>query len=118
MNTLSQFNHAVAQRLPRRVCCRQVPKNYNLVAVPLFELYDNYSRYGPVIASIPSMLSRCGVGQVNGPRYLPVILMCMPYGSDQVQPALPPNASWDVHVLGTVSGLLVASQLYCMLSVL
>jgi hypothetical protein len=44
-------------------CCRpllrQVPKNYNLVAVPLFELYDNYSRYGPVIASIPSMLSRC-----------------------------------------------------------
>jgi hypothetical protein len=36
-----------------------VPKNYNLVAVPLFELYDNYSRYGPVIASIPSMLSRC-----------------------------------------------------------
>jgi hypothetical protein len=41
------------------LCCRQVPKNYNLVAVPLFELYDNYSRYGPVIASIPSMLSRC-----------------------------------------------------------
>lgn len=38
----------------------QVPKNYNLVAVPLFELYDNFSRYGPVIASIPSMLSRWG----------------------------------------------------------
>lgn len=36
----------------------QVPKNYNLVAVPLFELYDNLNRYGPVIASIPAMLSR------------------------------------------------------------
>lgn len=29
-----------------------------LVAVPLFEIYDNISRYGPVIASIPALLSR------------------------------------------------------------
>lgn len=44
-----------------------VPKNYNLVAVPLFELYDNYSRYGPVIASIPSMLSRLRLNTVAAP---------------------------------------------------
>jgi hypothetical protein len=37
----------------------QVPKNYSLVAVPLFELYDNFTRYGPMMASIPTMLSRC-----------------------------------------------------------
>ncbi|KAF6262916.1 cleavage and polyadenylation specificity factor, 25 kDa subunit [Scenedesmus sp. NREL 46B-D3] len=44
-----------------------VPKNYNLVAVPLFELYDNFSRYGPVIASIPSMLSRLRLNTVAAP---------------------------------------------------
>lgn len=36
----------------------QVPKNMRLVAVPLFELYDNISRYGPVISSLPALLSR------------------------------------------------------------
>lgn len=36
-----------------------MPKNYTLVAVPLFELYDNFSRYGPMMGSIPTMLSRC-----------------------------------------------------------
>jgi cleavage and polyadenylation specificity factor subunit 5 len=36
----------------------QVPKNYSLTAVPLFELYDNFTRYGPMMASIPTMLSR------------------------------------------------------------
>lgn len=36
----------------------QVPKNYKLLAVPLFELYDNLLRYGPVLASIPTMVSR------------------------------------------------------------
>mgnify|MGYP001800228858 FL=1 len=35
-----------------------VPKNYKLVAAPLFELYDNAACYGPVIASLPSALSR------------------------------------------------------------
>ncbi|KAF6026095.1 hypothetical protein EB796_015598 [Bugula neritina] len=35
-----------------------VPRNYKLVAAPLFELYDNASCYGPVIASLPSALSR------------------------------------------------------------
>ena len=35
-----------------------VPKNFKLLAVPLFELYDNAARYGPVIASIPHLISR------------------------------------------------------------
>ncbi|POY71401.1 NUDIX hydrolase [Rhodotorula taiwanensis] len=35
-----------------------VPKNMKLVALPLFELYDNAVRYGPQLASIPTLLSR------------------------------------------------------------
>ena len=35
-----------------------VPRNYKLVAAPLFELYDNSAGYGPVIASLPQNLSR------------------------------------------------------------
>eukprot|EP00199_Chlamydomonas_sp_CCMP681_P006103 CAMPEP_0119112398 /NCGR_PEP_ID=MMETSP1180-20130426/40085_1 /TAXON_ID=3052 ORGANISM="Chlamydomonas cf sp, Strain CCMP681" /NCGR_SAMPLE_ID=MMETSP1180 /ASSEMBLY_ACC=CAM_ASM_000741 /LENGTH=203 /DNA_ID=CAMNT_0007099885 /DNA_START=113 /DNA_END=724 /DNA_ORIENTATION=+ len=35
-----------------------VPSNLRLVAVPLTELYDNLARYGPVISSIPLLLSR------------------------------------------------------------
>ncbi|PKI45416.1 hypothetical protein CRG98_034221 [Punica granatum] len=35
-----------------------VPKNLKLLAVPLFELYDNVHRYGPVISTIPQQLSR------------------------------------------------------------
>lgn len=36
----------------------QVPANTRLVAVPLYELYDNMARYGPVMSAIPSLLSR------------------------------------------------------------
>lgn len=36
----------------------QVPSNYRLVAVPLFELFDNAARFGPVNSSIPQMLCR------------------------------------------------------------
>jgi len=35
-----------------------VPRNYKLVAAPLFELYDNSAGYGPIIASLPVALSR------------------------------------------------------------
>ncbi|SPO32324.1 probable CF25 - polyadenylation factor [Ustilago trichophora] len=35
-----------------------VPKNMKLLAVPLFELYDNSQRYGPQLAAIPHLLSR------------------------------------------------------------
>lgn len=43
--------------LPEK-CYFSVPKNYKLIAVPLFEIYDHIQRYGPVIASLPQMLSR------------------------------------------------------------
>ncbi|MED6117508.1 Pre-mRNA cleavage factor Im subunit 2, partial [Stylosanthes scabra] len=35
-----------------------VPENIQLVAVPLFELYDNVQNYGAVLSSIPQQLSR------------------------------------------------------------
>ncbi|EGG10959.1 Cleavage/polyadenylation specificity factor subunit 5 [Melampsora americana] len=35
-----------------------VPKNMKLLAIPLFELYDNPQRYGPQLAAIPHILSR------------------------------------------------------------
>lgn len=35
-----------------------VPKNYKLVAAPLFELYDNPQGYGPIISSLPQALCR------------------------------------------------------------
>jgi len=35
-----------------------VPRNYKLVAAPLFELYDNAQGYGPIIASLPQTLGR------------------------------------------------------------
>lgn len=35
-----------------------VPKNYKLVAAPLFELYDNSQGYGPIISSLPCVLGR------------------------------------------------------------
>ncbi|GIL72670.1 hypothetical protein Vretimale_4370 [Volvox reticuliferus] len=44
-------------QLPER-CVFAVPKNMKLVAVPVFELYDNMPRYGPIISSVPAVLSR------------------------------------------------------------
>ncbi|CAJ0571958.1 unnamed protein product, partial [Mesorhabditis spiculigera] len=35
-----------------------VPRNYKLIAVPLYELYDNSTCYGPLISSLPTTLSR------------------------------------------------------------
>lgn len=35
-----------------------MPKNMKLLAVPLFELYDNTARYGPQLSAIPHLLSR------------------------------------------------------------
>ena len=35
-----------------------IAKNRNLVAVPLYELYDNHQHYGPVIAAIPLAIAR------------------------------------------------------------
>eukprot|EP00123_Amoebidium_parasiticum_P015333 comp22907_c0_seq1/m.36236 comp22907_c0_seq1/g.36236 ORF comp22907_c0_seq1/g.36236 comp22907_c0_seq1/m.36236 type:complete len:204 (-) comp22907_c0_seq1:263-874(-) len=44
-------------QLPER-CTLAVPKNYKLVAAPLFELYDNTQGYGPIISSLAPVLSR------------------------------------------------------------
>ena len=38
-----------------------IPKQTSLVAVPLFDLLNNASRYGPIIASIPAMLARLSI---------------------------------------------------------
>ncbi|KAI9317622.1 Cleavage/polyadenylation specificity factor subunit 5 [Dichotomocladium elegans] len=35
-----------------------VPKNMKLLAVPLFDLYDNTTRYGAQLSAIPHLLSR------------------------------------------------------------
>ena len=42
----------------RRIEVLSVPKNMKLLAVPLFELYDNTGRYGPQLSAIPHLLSR------------------------------------------------------------
>ena len=42
-----------------------VPKNMKLLAVPLFELYDNTARYGPQLSAIPHYLSRYRFECVN-----------------------------------------------------
>ena len=36
----------------------QIPKNMKLMAVPLWELYENAGRYGALISSIPHLVSR------------------------------------------------------------
>jgi len=36
----------------------QVPTNLRLIAVPLYELYDNAANFGPVIAAVPHMIGR------------------------------------------------------------
>ncbi|XP_071745750.1 cleavage and polyadenylation specificity factor subunit 5 [Lepeophtheirus salmonis] len=35
-----------------------VPRNYKLVAAPLFELFDNSQGYGPIISSLPQAMGR------------------------------------------------------------
>lgn len=42
-----------------------VPKNMKLLAVPLFELYDNTARYGPQLSAIPHLLSRYNFEMVD-----------------------------------------------------
>ena len=43
--------------LPEK-CSLCIPKNFKLLAVPLFELYDNTHRYGPILSSLPQLLGR------------------------------------------------------------
>jgi len=39
-------------------CYLAIPKNFKLVAAPLFELFDNAVGYGPIISSLPQALGR------------------------------------------------------------
>ncbi|CEP02591.1 Cleavage and polyadenylation specificity factor subunit 5 [Plasmodiophora brassicae] len=39
-------------------CTFAVPSNLKLLAVPLFDLYDNASQYGHALSSLPEVLSR------------------------------------------------------------
>ncbi|CAL8467844.1 g7382 [Coccomyxa elongata] len=43
--------------LPEK-CYLAVPRNAKLIAVPLFELYENTTRFGMVISALPHILSR------------------------------------------------------------
>eukprot|EP01063_Lacrimia_lanifica_P001757 TRINITY_DN1090_c0_g1_i4.p1 TRINITY_DN1090_c0_g1~~TRINITY_DN1090_c0_g1_i4.p1 ORF type:complete len:197 (+),score=88.82 TRINITY_DN1090_c0_g1_i4:66-656(+) len=43
-----------------------IPKNYKLLAVPLFELYENTKRYGAVLSSLPQCLARYNVNCIQG----------------------------------------------------
>ena len=43
-----------------------VPKNMKLLAVPLYELYEQSQKYGPQLAAIPHYLSRFNFEYVDG----------------------------------------------------
>ncbi|EFA80935.1 NUDIX hydrolase family protein [Heterostelium album PN500] len=43
--------------LPEK-CTFAVPSNLELIAVPLFEIYNNSQRYGAIISSIPQLISK------------------------------------------------------------
>lgn len=44
----------------------QIPTNLQLVAVPLYELYDNAANFGPVVAAVPQMIARFRLN-ISGP---------------------------------------------------
>ena len=50
--------HSRSAPLMLRTGVFAVPRNLKLLAVPLFELYDNPQRYGPIISNLPQFLSR------------------------------------------------------------
>eukprot|EP01135_Chromosphaera_perkinsii_P003990 Nk52_evm3s266 gene=Nk52_evmTU3s266 len=54
---LKEHKQIFLVRLPDK-CLFQIPKNFKLIAVPLFDLYDNNSGYGNIISRIPEFLSR------------------------------------------------------------
>ena len=67
-----------------------MPKNLKLLAVPLFELYDNVARYGPLIAALPSFLSRLRFTLAGATPALPGILQCADLPRCTCKPSL-----WD-----------------------
>ncbi len=45
-------------------CAFAVPKNMQLIAVPLFDLYTKADVFGPIIAALPLNLSKYGFNTV------------------------------------------------------
>ena len=45
-------------QLPERQGYFDVPRNYRLVAVPLWLMHDNKQNYGTTVSALPALLSR------------------------------------------------------------
>lgn len=73
-----EIRHIYLVNLPEK-CYLSVPKNYRLVAVPLFEIYDHTQRYGPIISALPQLLSRFNLIMV-----------------DQIKEPIPAAAAFDI----------------------
>ena len=65
--TILTHNHRVYLVTPPAKFQFCVPRNLKLLAVPLFDLYENTRRYGSVLASLPQSLSRYNL-QCEKPR--------------------------------------------------
>lgn len=71
-----------------------VPKNMKLLAVPLFELYDNTQRYGSQLSSIPLYLSKYNFEFVDSndnvissyPNSIPKEISLSNPGQEQIKP--------------------------------
>lgn len=61
-----------------------VPKNMKLLAVPLFELYDNTARYGPQLSAIPHLLSRYNFEFVDENDNVVAVTPGTPLQEDQI----------------------------------
>lgn len=61
-----------------------VPKNMKLLAVPLFELYDNTARYGPQLSAIPHLLSRYNFEFVDESDRVVAVTPGTPLAEDQI----------------------------------
>lgn len=79
-----------------------VPKNMKLLAVPLFELYDNTQRYGPQLSAIPHLLSRYNFEFVNEAGE--VVAMTPSATSDGYVPKTKVLAGGDDVVMKTENG--------------
>lgn len=58
MTSMKEIRTVYLVHLEPLVYFNMVQPDVELVAVPLFDLYDNASKYGPIIASLPALLSR------------------------------------------------------------
>lgn len=87
----------------------QVPRNFKLIAVPLFELYDHASKYGPVISAIPMLLSRLQftLAQANTPSSTvpaPMPMSAAPQLPQEQPAAAPPQHGGYAAQMGGQAG--------------